>query len=170
MDSLGDYLWKLDWQELFEPKHSLLEMVLRGSLIYLAVFVLLRIDLRRQVGSLGTTDILVIVLIAEVAGNVISTDSKSIVEAVVLIATVLFWSFMLEWMQYHYPWLERLLQDRKLKLIENGKMLHRNMRSEFITREELHSQLRANGVEDAAEVKAAYLEANGEITVVKKKR
>ena len=47
-------------------------------------------------------------------------------------------------------------------------MNRRNMRKEFITEDELRSQLRQNGVSDVGEVKRACLEANGEISVVKK--
>ena len=162
-----DMLWKVDWTALFEPKNPLLELVVRGTIIYFVVFALLRIDLRRQVGGIAVPDVLVIVLIAEIAGSGISANYESVTEGALLVATVLFWSFLFEWLQFRFPWIERLLRDRPLKLIDNGQVLHRNMRAEFVTLEELMSQLRANGVEDCARVKAAYMEANGRISVIR---
>ena len=165
-----DQLFAIDWRSVFVPQHSLLEAVIRGTLIYLAIFVMLRIVLRRQVGAIGTTDVLVIVLIAEVSGNGIAPNEQSVVEAVVLVATILFWSYVIEWLQWRFPVFERLTREPKLKLIDNGRMLRKNMRREFITSEELMAQLREEGLEDCMDVKVAYLEADGNISVIKNGR
>ncbi|HYD05761.1 MAG TPA: YetF domain-containing protein [Reyranella sp.] len=163
-----DWLWKVDWVGIVEPKHALLELFLRGSIMYLVIIVLLRVVVRRTVGGIGMTDILVIVLIAEVAGNGIADSFQSVVESTVLVFTVLFWSYVLEWLQSHFPAMERLLRDRKLKLVEDGRMLRRNMRSEFVTADELMAQLREHGLEDCSKVKAAYMEADGKISIIRR--
>lgn len=158
----------MDWLSIFVPQNSIFELILRGSLMYLAIFALLRIVLRRQEGGIGTADILVVVLIAEVAGNAIAPMDMSVVEGVVLVATILFWSFATEWAQYRFPAFERLVRNPKLKLIENGRLLHRNMRREYITPRELMAQLREKGHEDCSRVKAAYMEDDGVISIIEK--
>ena len=163
-----DWLWKVDWAGIFEPKHALLELFLRGTILYLVIFVMLRLVVRRQVGGIGMTDVLVIVLIAEVVGNGISDNFQSIGESVVLVGTVLFWSTLIEWLQSRYPAFERLVRDPKLKLIENGRMLRKNMREEFVSVEELMAQLREQGLEDCRDVKAAYMEADGNISIIRR--
>lgn len=75
-----DQLLKVDWQAIFSPQHSLLDLFLRGTIMYLVIFVLLRMVVRRQTGGIG----LVIVLIAEVAGNGISDNFQSVIESTVL--------------------------------------------------------------------------------------
>lgn len=62
------------------------------------------------------------------------------------------------------------MHDPKLKLIENGRMLRRNMREEFVSVEELMAELRAQGLEDCRDVKAAYMEANGNISVIPRRQ
>ena len=163
-----DWLWRVDWAGLYEPKHALLDVFLRGTIMYLVIFVLLRLVVRRQVGGIGITDILVIVLIAEVTGNGISDNFQSIGESIILVCTILFWSTLIEWLQSRYPAFERLVRDPKLKLIENGRMLRRNMREEFVSVEELLAELRTQGLEDCGDVKAAYMEANGNISVIRR--
>ena len=163
-----EWLWNVDWAGIFEPKHGLLELFLRGTMMYLVIFVLLRVVVRRQVGGMGMTDVLVVVLIAEVGGNGLSDNFQSLPESTVLVATVLFWSYAIEWLQSRFPGLESLLRDSKLKLIENGRMLRKNMRSEFVTIDELMAQLRKNGLEDCREVKAAYMEADGKISIIRR--
>jgi len=163
-----DWLLKVDWAGLFEPKHGLLELFLRGTIMYLSIFVVLRVVVRRQIGGIGMTDILVIVLIAEVTGNGISENFQSIGESLVLVATILLWSTLIEWAQSRFPAFERLVRDRKLKLIENGRMLRRNMREEFVSVEELMAQLREKGIEDCSDVKAAFMEADGRISIIRR--
>ncbi len=81
--------------------------------------------------------------------------------------TILLWSYIFEWASSRFPAIERVLHPPTLILIENGKMLRKNMRAEFITAEELMAQLRENGIEDCARVKRACMEADGMISVIK---
>src|ERR1044072_6534752 len=131
-----DWRWRVYWAGLSEPKHALLDVVLRGTIMYLLIFVLLRLVVRRQIGGIGISDTLVIVLIAEVTGNGISDNFPSIGESAILVCTILFRWTLIEWLHSGYPAFERLVHDRKLKLIENGRMLRRNMRQEFVSVEE----------------------------------
>ncbi|MCW5735039.1 MAG: DUF421 domain-containing protein [Enhydrobacter sp.] len=167
--NLEPYFSPVNWAEILFPTESILETVVRATMMYFIIFVLLRIVLRRQVGGLGTSDILVVVLVAEIAGNGITADSYSVIGGAVSVATVLFWAYVIEWLQYHVPFVERLTREPKLKLIADGKLLRRNMRIELVTEEELMVQLRKQGVDDCAKVKAAYLEADGSVSVVRVK-
>ena len=164
---MGDVFWQIDWQSIFIPTISLVELVIRGTLMYFVLFGLLRLVLKRQAGGIGTTDVLVIVLLAEVSGKGFTSDYTSVVEGTVIIATVLFWSYVLEWAGHKYSTVERILREQTLMLIQNGKMLRKNMRAELVTPEELMAQLREQGIEECSQVKKAFMEADGKISVVK---
>jgi len=157
----------IEWSELLIPTHSLAEMMLRGTVMYLSLFLILRFVMLRQSSTIGIADILVIVLIADAAQNGFAKEYKSVTEGVLLVLTIVFWDTFLNWLSYHFKFFERLLAPPPLRLIENGTMNRNNMRKQFITEEELRGQLRQQGVLDLAEVKQANLEANGEISVVK---
>ncbi len=135
--------------------------------MYFILFGLLRLVLKRQAGGIATTDVLVVVLLAEVAGNGFANEYKSVVEGGFLVGIILFWSYVFEWAAYRFPVIERILTPPTLRLIENGKMLHRNMRTELITKEELMAQLREVGIDDIAQVKLACMEADGMISIIK---
>jgi uncharacterized membrane protein YcaP (DUF421 family) len=70
-------LLRIDWESVFVPSLSLLEIVLRGSLIYLFLFIVLRV-LRRGAGTIGISDLLVVVLIADAAQNAMGSEYKSV--------------------------------------------------------------------------------------------
>jgi uncharacterized membrane protein YcaP (DUF421 family) len=70
-----DRLFQIDWTALFIPTVPLVEIILRGTLVYLLLFAVLRV-LRREAGGLGIADVLVIVLIADASQNAMSSDYK----------------------------------------------------------------------------------------------
>ena len=164
---MGDIFWDIDWHGIFTPQTSVMELVVRATIMYFVIFGLLRLVLKRQAGGIGTTDVLVIVLLAEVSGNGFAGEYRSVVEGAVLVGTILFWTYALEWAGHQFPAVERVLRAPTLVLIENGKMLRKNMRSELITKEELMAQLREKGIEDCAQVRRACMEADGMIGVIK---
>jgi uncharacterized membrane protein YcaP (DUF421 family) len=136
--------------------------------MYLSLFFLLRLVLKREAGQMGLTDVLVIVLIADAAQNAMADDYSSIPDGILLVATIIFWSYALNWLGYHFPSIQRFVHPPALPLIRDGRLLRQNMAKELITEDELKSQLRLQGVEDPAEVKVAYMEGDGRISVIKR--
>lgn len=161
-----EWLFDVDWAKTFLPDTPLLEIFLRGTLTYLALFFLLRIVLKRESGGMGVTDLLVIVLIADAAQNAMADDYTSILDGILLVATIIFWSHALNWLGFRFPAIQRLVHPRALPLMRDGRLLRRNMKQELITEGELLSQLRLQGIDDPAEVKAAYMEGDGRISVI----
>jgi len=160
-----DLLFKIDWQSMFVPTESILEIVIRGTIMYLAMYFLLRI-FRRQSGNIGIADLLVIVVIADAAQNGMAGDSKSITEAVILIFTIILWDFFFDWLGYRSVFVGKLLTPKPLLLVEDGKVIKRNLEKEFITEEELMSHIRQQGQEDLSKVKKFYLESNGHFSML----
>ena len=159
-------LLHIDWKAVFVPTVSVVEIVLRGTFVYLLLFFVLRV-LRREAGALGISDLLVVVLIADAAQNAMSSEYKSVTEGAVLVGTIIAWDYSLDWLGYRFPTFGRLLRPAPLPLVKDGRMLRRNMRKEMITTEELMSLLREQGVESLDEVKKCSLEGDGHISVIK---
>lgn len=157
----------VDWRAVFVPKTPVLELFVRGTVVYLALFALLRLA-KRQAGSLSVTDLLVLVLIADAAQNAMADDYRSLPDGLLLVATIVFWSFALDWLGYRYPLVRWFVHPPPVDLIRNGRMLRQNMRRELVTVDELMSQLREQGVSAVGHVKIARLEGDGHISVVKR--
>lgn len=156
----------MDWKSLFSLDIPLLEILLRGSVMYLALFLLLRVVLKRQAGSLGMTDLLLITLIADASQNALAGDYMSIPAGIVLVSTIIFWSYALDWLSFRFTWFNRLVEPPPLPLIKDGQLLRRNMRRELITEEELMTQLREQGLDDLGQVRQAFMEPDGHISIV----
>lgn len=156
----------LDWQSMFAMKGSVLEPFIRGTIMYLGMFVLLRI-FRRQAGSLSTADLLFIVIIADAAQNGMAGDAKSIPEAGLLILTIFFWDFTLDWLGFRSRMIGRFLEPGSILLIKNGLVRRPELKKQMITEDELLSQLRLQGVEKFEHVKECRLESTGDFSVLK---
>jgi uncharacterized membrane protein YcaP (DUF421 family) len=86
----------------------------------------------------------------------------------VLVATIVFWDFLIDWLTYKLPALGKILEPPTIPLIRNGRLIRRNLHQEMISAEEIKAQLRQHGVEQIADVKVAYIESDGAISVVKR--
>jgi uncharacterized membrane protein YcaP (DUF421 family) len=156
----------MDWKSIFLLDVPVSEIILRGSSIYISLFILLRVVLKRQAGSLGMTDLLLITLIADASQNAMAGSYTSLPAGIILVCTIMFWSYAFDWLSYKFSWFNRLIEPRPLPLVRQGELLRRNMRRELITEEELMSQLREQGVDDLGRVKEAFMEPDGHISVV----
>lgn len=156
----------VEWGSLFEFGIAPLELIVRGTLTYWFIFLLLRFAGRRDFGSLGMANILLLVLIADAAQNAMAAEYKSVGEGMVLIATLVFWSVFVDRLCYFVPAARGMLEPNQICLIKDGVMQRRCMRKEYITEEELMSELRLKGIDDLSEVRRAYLEGAGDVSVV----
>jgi uncharacterized membrane protein YcaP (DUF421 family) len=161
-------LFLVDWDALFGLSLPLPEIVLRGTVFYWFLFFMFRFLVRRDVGSVGIADILIVVIIADASQNAMAGEYKSISDGMVLVATLLGWNMLLDWASFHFKWFRRFAEPQPLCLVKNGRIVVRNMRKEFITEDELWSKLREEGVESLEQVKSVLLEADGEFSIIKR--
>jgi uncharacterized membrane protein YcaP (DUF421 family) len=160
-------IFNFDLPGIFSFTVSPLELMLRGTLMYWFLFLVFRFILRRDVGSLGISDFLFVVILGDAAQNGMIGSATSAIDGMVLIGTLVFWSYMLDFMSFQFPVMQRFTSAPRLCLVRDGKLLRRNMRREFITDEELNAKIRQEGVEDIATVKRMYLEADGEMSLIR---
>ncbi|WKZ17815.1 MAG: DUF421 domain-containing protein [Candidatus Jettenia sp. CY-1] len=156
----------IPWKDVFIPTKPILEIFMKGSIVYIALFTLLRVILKRHSSSISVSDLLVVVLIADAAQNAMAAQYDSITDGILLVFTIIFWSHIIDWFGYRFSPIGRLVHPPPLLLVKNGKLIPQNMRREFITEEELMSQLHEQGIDELSMVKVAYMEGDGRISVV----
>jgi len=157
----------MDWSELFSIHVSPVELIVRGTLMYWFLLLIFRFVLRRDPGSLGVADILLVVIIADASQNGMSGSYQSVPEGFILVGTLVFWNYALDWAAFRWDVVHKLTEPAPLQLVKDGQMLMRNLRKEFLTREDVEAQLRQAGVDSVSKVKAAYLEGDGKLSVLK---
>jgi uncharacterized membrane protein YcaP (DUF421 family) len=133
--------------------------------MYIGMYALLRV-FRRQAGTVGIADLLVIVVIADAAQNGMAGDSRSITEALILITTIVLWDWFFDWLGFSSRFWGRILEPQPLLLIENGKLIRKHLDQELIKEDDLRSQLREQGIADIGSVRKCFFESNGHFSVL----
>jgi uncharacterized membrane protein YcaP (DUF421 family) len=160
-------MFSVDWSALFGIHVSIVELVLRGSAMYFFLFLVFRFVLRRDVGSVGIADILLLVIVADAAQNAMAGEYNSISEGFILVSTILGWNLLLDWLAFRFSGFAKFAQPSALQLVRHGRPLHRNLAQEMLTMEDLMSKLREHGIEHLDQVKHVYMEGDGAISVIK---
>jgi uncharacterized membrane protein YcaP (DUF421 family) len=157
---------ELDLATLFNADTPPIEIFVRGTFTYLFVFVLLRIIVRQAAGGLNLADLLLIVMIADAAQNAMAGTYVSVTDGAILILTLTFWSVAIDWLALHVRIVGRWVHPPARLIVRDGVPLRRVLRQELITDAELLTHVHKAGAEDLHEVKRAWVEGSGEITVV----
>jgi hypothetical protein len=160
---------EIEWAEMFTFSTSPVELFIRGTLTYLFLFSLFRFVVRRDAGSLGLTDLLVLVIIADASQNAMAGEYTSVVDGFVLITTIIGWSYLLNFLSFRYRFFRRFILPSPLCIVKDGVKQEAVLRRELIADEELKEMLHEHEIEDIAEVKRAYLEPDGQVTVIRKR-
>jgi uncharacterized membrane protein YcaP (DUF421 family) len=165
---IGALFDPVDWRALFAPSTPLLETFVRGSCVYLGLFVLMRFVFRREAGAARISMLLLVVLLADAVQNAMADDYTSVTDGLLLVATIMAWDYALDWLASRVPRFGHLIHPRPLLLVRRGQLLRANMRRELVSEQELWTGLRQHGVRDLDEVEAAYMEGDGKLSVFRR--
>jgi len=147
--------------------HTLLDVALRTSIVYLALLVGLRLTGPRQLGQMSTFDLVLLLIISNAVQNAMVGPDTSLAGGLVAAGVLIAWHRVIQWWRVRSRGLAKLLAGEGIMLIHSGKLLPEHLGRAGITRDELRQALREHGVADAADVMLAVLEPDGAISVVR---
>lgn len=142
--------------------------LIRAVIVYLYVFILIKILGQRSMGTINPLDFLFGVVIGDIVGEPLSSGELPLagpLSAAALIAGI---HYALNIIALKTPRFRRVIEDEPIVLIEKGKILHKEMKKAMVTTESLLMDLRLRDAIDLSEVDYAILESNGQISVIKK--
>lgn len=154
-----------DWSQIFIPELSLGELVLRAVIMYFFILFMLRILPRRNAGELGAMDLLLILLVSEAASHSLG-DFTNLADGIIMILIFMGCNYLVNQLTFRSAFLRKILEQKPVQIIKDGKLIHRNMRRELITKDELMGNLRESGVDSISKVKEAWVENEGNLSVV----
>lgn len=156
----------MSWQTIFMPSTSIVELLARGTVLYLGIFVVMRVSGRRESGELNVSDLILIMLVSEAASAGLNGQAHSILDSLIVVVTIIFWNVALDAAGFRWKWAQKLFKPTPQILIADGQLNLRTARRELMTRSEIHSELRKQGVEEISSVYRAYVEPSGTISVL----
>ena len=146
----------------------MLTIFIRTVIIYFILTIIMRIMGKRQLGELDVGELVITIILSEIATNPITNPDRSLLEAVVPMATLASLEILTSALIIKAPIFKSILSSKPTVLVARGVIDFRQMKRVRISLEELVSQVRQNGIYDLNEVDYAILEENGKMSVIPK--
>jgi len=142
--------------------------IIRASIVYVYVFVLIKILGQRSMTAVNPIDFIFGVIIGDVVGEPLADGEAPLAGPLTAASFIGGLHLFLSYIALKLPRFRRIIEDEPIVLMEKGKILHNEMAKAKVTVEALLTDLRLNSAIDLTEVDYAVLEANGQISVIKK--
>lgn len=158
-------LW---WHQLMLPDLSWTEKLLRPIMVYLALMVIFRVASKRELAQATLFDFLIILLISNVVQNAIIGNDNSVLGALAGAVTLVVLAGSLNRITSRSKEARKALEGSPVLLVREGKINDEVMQSQSVSRNDLLSAIRKQGIIHLCDVGYAILELDGEISVIKK--
>jgi uncharacterized membrane protein YcaP (DUF421 family) len=145
---------------------SLLAIAGRTVFVYLLMLVMIRVLGKRTIGNLTAFDMLVALIMGDLAGTAIY-GQVSLFSAAVAVTTLAALHYANSWLAFDHPRLARLLEGEPAVIVEDGQFVPAALARERMSESEARAELRLAGIEDLADVKVARVERDGRISVLR---
>lgn len=146
-----------------------MDSVYRGLVIYFLLLLIFRVAGRRTLSEMTTFDLILLLLISETAQQAMINDDQSIVNAALLIITLVLTNIGLSMLKLRMPNVEKWLDGRPVVIIADGEMLMDRMDKARIDEGDIMESARqSQGLERIDQIRYAVLERDGKISIIPK--
>ena len=151
---LGDLTWI-----------AVLEILLRTAVLYLYTLVLIRLVGKRGLGQLSPFELLIIVALGSAVGDPMFYPEVPVLSGLVVITAVVALERLLVWLTERNQTIENLIESVPVCVVADGNLVQENLDKEDLSKHEIQMLLRLEGVENLGDVRRAYLEPTGKVSV-----
>ncbi|MEE7494746.1 DUF421 domain-containing protein [Methylobacterium oryzae] len=151
----------------FDTWSGLLRVIVVGPLAYVALILFLRISGKRTLTKLNAFDLVVTVALGSTLSSIVLTKSVALLEGVLALATLIGLQYVITWSSVRSAWVRSLIKAEPTLLAHKGHLVEGAMRRQRMTRDDVLSALRSEGLDDLSQAAAVVLETDGSISVLK---
>ena len=156
--------------ELWIPGEPVGELLLRATVVYFALLVLVRISGKRTVGQFTPFDLVVVMLISEATQAALVDGEKSVTGALIVVATLIALNWLLGFASARSRRIDKLVEGSPVPVARDGRIFEDALARQNVSLGDFREAMRSHGVPRDEEIRFAFLETNGEITVVSREQ
>ena len=145
-----------------------MDIALRATVIFLALYIVMRLLGKRELGQMTPFELIVLVVIGDLIQQGVTQNDFSLTGAIVAVSTIAFWALVMSWASYLWPRAERLLEGEPRVIVRDGEVLEGNLRRNRLTLSEIESEMRLTGISHLEDVAWAILEPRGKISFIQR--
>ena len=156
------------WHDMFSMGVPVAERVLRAAIVYVFLLGAIRIFGKRELGQMTSFDIILLLSLSNMLQNAMIGADDSLIGGIIGAAVLLGINLIVAFVVFRSRRVERVVDGDPKVLIRNGELQRESLRAELLTDQDILSAVRAQGLEGIEDVKYAFAEPNGLITVIKR--
>lgn len=143
-----------------------MDLVIRATIVFFFIFLMTRIVGRRQLSNLEPFDLILLVVIGDLVQQGITQSDESVTGTLIVISTIALLSMGVSWVSFRFRKVRVLTEGEPIVLVEDGRLIERNMRRERITIEDIQEEARQAQIMSLADLRWAILENDGQISCI----
>lgn len=145
-----------------------MDLAIRAVALYVFVLVLTRVIGRRELASLEPFDLVLLIVLGDAIQQGLTQDDYSVTGAVIVISTIAALQVLTSYVGFRLPFLRPVLEGQPIVVVEDGRVIEKNLHRERMTVDELMAEARLQQISSLDEVQWAVLETSGNISFIKK--
>ena len=155
------------WENLMHFDVAPANLIVRAAAVYFVVLILLRVSGKRQIGQMGATEFVSVLLISNAVQNSMNGGDNSLIGGVLLAAVLISLSILISFLTYKSKFFQNLFEGTPRLLIHEGKFVDRALKKEFLSKTEVNVLIRKQGLRHVSEIKVGVLEADGTLSLLR---
>jgi uncharacterized membrane protein YcaP (DUF421 family) len=145
-----------------------MDIVIRATVIFLALYLLVRLMGKRELGQMTPFELIVLIVIGDLIQQGVTQNDFSLTGAIIAVSTIAALALAMSWLSYLSPWAERLLEGEPRVIVRDGEVVVTNLRRDRLTRSEIESEMRLAGIARMEDVAWGILETRGKISFIQR--
>jgi uncharacterized membrane protein YcaP (DUF421 family) len=145
-----------------------MDIVLRAAFAFAFIFFLTRIVGRRELSSLEPFDLIMLIVLGDLVQQGVTQSDYSVTGLVLAAGTIALMQVLVSYLSFRFRRLQPVLNGEPIVLVDDGRVLERNLARERLTRDEVLEQARQSQIVSLDEIRLAVLETSGQISFITK--
>jgi len=147
------------------PLEFLLEVIFRSVIMFVVILIALRLTGKRGVKQLSVFETVIIIALGSAAGDPMFYEDVGLIPACIVFAVIILLYRFVTWLTGKSQWFERFIEGVPVCLIIEGVFSFESFKKEALAQDEFFTELRQKSIEHLGQVRYAYLEPSGEVSV-----
>lgn len=145
-----------------------MDIVIRAAVAYVFIIFILRVMGRRELSSLGPSDLVLVVVLGDLVQNGVTQADQSVTGMLIAISTFALLTVAMSVLTFKSRRAQTFVEGQPLILVQDGMPIEKNLRAERIRVDDIADEARGQGIEKIDDIKWCLLETSGSMSFVKK--
>ncbi len=145
-----------------------MDIVLRAAFAFVFIVFAMRVMGRREMSSLSAADLILLVVLGDLIQNGVTQSDMSMTGVTIAISTFVVLTVATSYLSFKSLRARRVIEGQPLVVVQDGRLIERNLKRERITTDELAQEMREKEIGSFDELAWAILETNGRVSFIKK--